>query len=498
MPLETVLPVVAGRQQPRIHVVPPFVSSAGVEAIEVAEIAGLFLDPWEKLVLTDALGVTAAGRWAAFRVGLEVARQNGKGAVLEARELAGLFALGERVIIHSAHEQATASEHFRRILNLMEGVPEFDRRILKVIRGKGSEAIELRDNYRIFFKTRTGGGGRGFTGDLVVFDEAMMLAAAFMAALVPLMAARSMVGDPQLWFAGSAVDQQKTDHGIEFARVRADALAEVGRLAYFGWNIPFDDPASVPASVLDDPAMWAMANPGLGIRISAQYIADERSALGSREFAVERLGVGDWPDPSDDADRKIPKADWEACREQADTVDPASIKPVALSFDVSPDRSWSAVSVGGRRADGKWVGAVIKHAPGTDWVVDELAGLGARHAPLAVLWDKLGQANSLKDELEQRRVRNLKPMDTREVVSACGEFFDAVTEVDERGERQFVHIGQPELDAAVDGAGERWIGNAWAWGPRVSTADVSPLVSVTFARWGAETQKPPDPADNIW
>jgi hypothetical protein len=33
--------------------------------------------------------------------------------------------------------------------------------VLRAPRGKGMEAIELRDGSRILFKTRTGGGGRG-------------------------------------------------------------------------------------------------------------------------------------------------------------------------------------------------------------------------------------------------------------------------------------------------------------------------------------------------
>jgi hypothetical protein len=45
-----------------------------------------------------------------------VSRQNGKGAILEARELAGLFQFGEELILHSAHEYRTAMEAFRRIL----------------------------------------------------------------------------------------------------------------------------------------------------------------------------------------------------------------------------------------------------------------------------------------------------------------------------------------------------------------------------------------------
>ena len=65
-----------------------------------------------------ALGERADGKWSAPTVGLVVGRQNGKNSVLEARELVGLFLLGEKVIVHSALEQATSSEHFRRLLEL--------------------------------------------------------------------------------------------------------------------------------------------------------------------------------------------------------------------------------------------------------------------------------------------------------------------------------------------------------------------------------------------
>jgi hypothetical protein len=133
-----------GSQEPRVAHWPEYVSSAGEEAIELAQLADLHLDPWEQLVLAHSLGERPDGKWAAFEVGLVVPRQNGKGTILEARELAGLFLLGEKLLIHSAHEQATSSEHFRRLLTLIEGVPEFERRVLKAPQGKGAEAIELR------------------------------------------------------------------------------------------------------------------------------------------------------------------------------------------------------------------------------------------------------------------------------------------------------------------------------------------------------------------
>ena len=44
-------------------------------------------------------------------------RQNGLARTrsLEVRELGGLFLLGERLLIHTAHEFKAAAEHFRRM-----------------------------------------------------------------------------------------------------------------------------------------------------------------------------------------------------------------------------------------------------------------------------------------------------------------------------------------------------------------------------------------------
>jgi hypothetical protein len=46
-------------------------------------------------------------------------RQNGKGGIIEARELWGLFIGGEKLILHSAHEFKTAKEAMRRIEELL-------------------------------------------------------------------------------------------------------------------------------------------------------------------------------------------------------------------------------------------------------------------------------------------------------------------------------------------------------------------------------------------
>lgn len=51
------------------------------------------LDPEQELVLEGALGVREDGKWQTREVGLNMPRQNGKGEILLARELFGLFEL---------------------------------------------------------------------------------------------------------------------------------------------------------------------------------------------------------------------------------------------------------------------------------------------------------------------------------------------------------------------------------------------------------------------
>jgi molybdopterin-dependent oxidoreductase alpha subunit len=112
---------VYGWQQPPIETVPPSASSAGQEAIDLAARAGLQLDPWQQHVLRRGMGEKPDGSWAAFECVVNVPRQNGKGGIIEARQLWGLFIGGEQLILHSAHEFKTAKAAFKRVERLIRG-----------------------------------------------------------------------------------------------------------------------------------------------------------------------------------------------------------------------------------------------------------------------------------------------------------------------------------------------------------------------------------------
>lgn len=479
--LSTIYPpdVIVGEQRPRILHVPPHVTSAGEEAIELAASAGLYLDDPQQLVLRGGLGERADGKWSAFEVGVEEPRQNGKGGILEARELSGLFLFRERLIVHSAHLFETSMNHMERMLRLIESNRDLERGVDRVSRAHGQEGITLTPRFgrcQLKFKTRTKGGGRGLSGDCVVLDEAMELSAASLAALMPTLSARP---NPQLWYAGSAVDQMIHANGLVFARVRARALrGDDPSLAYFGWSVDPDEYNADPQGVAADPRYWAIANPALGRRITLEYVANEHRSLPPREFATERLGVGDWPDTSDGADQFLPM--WGELQDDESVIE----GPVAFVFDVTPERDFASIGTAGRRADGRWHVEVIENRAGTGWVVDELVRMRDEWSPCVIAYDGKGPAASLVPDLEAAGLRRFddKPHGDRllweaspgDMAKACGVFYDAAVE------RSLRHLGQSWLSQALRSAKKRDLADAWAWA-RKSGGDISPLVSVTLA-----------------
>ncbi|MDX3353900.1 terminase [Streptomyces sp. ME01-24h] len=483
-------PELLGEQRPRILSVPESWSSRGQEAIELAGYAGLQLDPWQQFVLQQGLGLQEdENRWSAFEVGLIVSRQNGKGAIFEARELAGLFIFKEKMIIHTAHEFKTGQEAFRRILSLVENTDELRKRVGRVRTAHGEEGIELLDGGRLKFLARSGGSGRGFSGDCVIMDEAMILGDAAMAALLPTMAARP---NPQLWYAASAGIGAPS---VQLAHVRRRGL-EGGdpSLAFFEWSI---DPHAVecPAGCGEhddpaDPRSWAKANPGLGIRISQEYVAREMPAMGAQIFARERLGVGDYPSDAADAWQVIGEDAWRTLA--APESSPSD--PVCFAIDMTPERSHAAICVAGEWRGGTHV-EVVDHRPGTGWLLDRAAELHTKWKPRCWVVDAAGPAGALIAALEERLGVEVVQPKGRDVAAACGQFYDAVTE------QSLSHRDDAPLAVALAGAQKRALGDAWAWARRVVSVDISPLVGVTLAKWGltAEVEElPGDVVNNVW
>lgn len=450
--------------------------SLAEEALDFCEQHGMSLDPWQKFVLRNSLGLREDGQFAAREVGLDVARQNGKGAILEARELIGIYLVREELVIHSAHEFATAQEHFLRLEQFLEANADLSREVRRISKSHGDEGIYFTDGRRIRFRTRTSGGGRGWSCDCLVLDEAMILKAASHGALVPTQRARR---NPQRWYTGSAVDQFVHDHGLVFSLVRRRGHAQDDpQLAYFEWSAPFEHPDAMPDEALKDPLVWAQANPALGIRIDPETIEHEIRSLDRRSFAVELLGVGDWPDPQAELS-VIDLEKWDQAADPGSLI----VGDLCFAFDVSPARSSSSIAASGMRSDGFPHVELVDRRPGTGWVVERLAELWERHEPRVIVCDNASPAGSLLDDLRNSSIA-VEAISGTEYARACSVLFDKV----EQGTLR--HLGQPELRGAVKGAKTRKLGEAWAWARGSSAVDITPLVASSMALWAAMREQP--------
>lgn len=468
-------PVLLGRDEPRISSIPLYVSSAGQEAIELAEMAGLDLDPWQRFTLGHSLGERKDGKWAASEVGVCVARQNGKGGLLEGRELAGLFLGIEKDITHSAHQFDTSLEAMGRLLELIESTPEFDQRVQRVSNAHGKEGITLKGGARIRFRTRTKGGGRGFSGELLVLDEAMILPEVAMGALVPTLSARP---NTQIWYLGSAVDELVHEHGTVFARVRARGLAgQDPRLLYVEWSPPgATHPDKVTAEMARDPEMWAEANPGLGIRITTDAIETELRSLAHRTFVVERLSIGAWPDLEQADGDGITKAGWAKCEDR----DSELLDPIYLAVDTNPDRTHTAIAAAGKNEDGDWHVELVDYRPGTAWAPKRVKKLLAKHKvtgkPHIIA---RSQAATIAKKLTDDLGIEVELVDQEWYGEAVGETLDAVRETLVR------HVGETDLETAAVGAKQVARGDVVIWSRKTSSVDISPLVAVSVALYAA-------------
>jgi hypothetical protein len=468
-------PAVVGSQVPRIRVAPDGVDHPRWSEIEdfIGRL-GAELDEWQWDVLRVSLRRTPdLSMWAAFAVAACVPRQNGKNEILEMRELVGACLLGEPLVIHSAHLADTSKEHFRRLDARIEANPWLDRMVKHIWRTNGHESSEFENGCRIRFRTRTKGGGRGFAqGSPIVLDEPMFLAEVSMGSILP---AASAAPDPQIWYTGSAVDQEIHEDGVVFARVRDRALSgNHNRLAYFEFSLDVETPDNLESEVAASPEAWAATNPAYGVRIKDDYILAERDELAERTFAVERLGVGDWPPVDGSADQVIRTEDWAALVDGGSSA----LDPVMFAFDVSPGRDRATITASGRRMDGLLHLEVVDRRNGTGWVVDRIVELVKKHEPAAVVCDSVGPAASLVRQLGEAGVE-VTEFDSTEHARACAFLVDTV---DQKGLR---HLGSLELRDAIKGAKTRPMGDRWAWARKTSSVDISPLVAGTLSVWAA-------------
>jgi hypothetical protein len=463
--------------QPRLAWIPPSTRSLGQECIDFWAAAGGRLLEWQQFAVKAILGLDDEDRWTSTNDGLCVARQNGKGVVLQAIELYVAFELGTRagydLIIHTAHEFGTCQDHQKRLDGFIQECPHLHAQVKEsggYKHANGQESINLKDGTSVIFKARTKGGGRGYSADLLVWDEAMVISDEVVAAQRPMLRASTARHGAKVIYAGSAVDQEAHEYGVNFARIRALGLECAPKTCYLEWSAPFDHPSEMTEDLLQDVQLFRPGNPSMdeGL-ISEEIMVDEVRQMPGRKAATELFDVGDWP-RTDGVEEGVFSIDaWDRLERPDSVLQP----PYELAYDVSPERR-SSIALSGRNQDDDWHVEIQESRQGTQWVPERIAEMFATGDVSVVVCDAVGPAASLVLALDELGVK-VELVNSQEHGQACGRLVDMVAD------GTLSHLGSGELRDAVRGARTRQLGDAFAWSRKHSSVDISPLVAATLA-----------------
>lgn len=430
---------------------------------------GLGFDQWQDGAGRAILAKRADGKYAATvgGVAMSIPRQVGKTYLLGAIAFALCLLFPGLTVLWTAHRLKTAKETFRS----MQGMARRRKiapHVEQMFTGSGEEAIVFRNGSRIMFGARETGFGRGFAKvDLEVFDEAQILTERALDDMLPAMNAA-----PNALALFTGTPPRPIDPGEVFGRMRLEAI---GAGSGNGDTLYIEFSADQDASP-DDLEQQMRANPSFPHRTPLEAIQRMRKLLSEDSFLREGMGIWD----ADSQHRVISEKEW------SDRSDPASmaVDRLSISIDVPPDRSVSSVGFAGQRPDGRWHVELDEERRGVDWVIPWVVARAKANRLHAVVVDEMSGL------VEKRRDRHyligtdvlvtLAAAEGRDMAIACAKFYDGIID------GSVHHTDQPQVNVALSVARKRPLAGGWAWNRKDIASDITPIVAVTLALWGAQ------------
>lgn len=474
-----------------------FVEPHGVRANSWEDVAdlsyksGIVLDGWQELILQAAMGERSDATWAAKRVGVSVPRQNGKSQLMVARILAGVLLFDEKKIVVSAHQADTSRESFNKLVEILEADGNgwlMDRvKPNGIMNAINREAIKFKNGAVVQFKARTGSGGRGFSSDCLMLDEAQRLKRP---AWVSINSTMSAMPNPQVWLLGTPPTREDYDGqmGEVFESIRTAARDGVSTAA--AWAEWGSDPSAEGFDPASEFTRWS-GNPAWNTRINHEIVQGEFESYTAEEFALDRLGI--WL--SDLADVGGPLAPlWGDL-----AVDEAPAEG-QRAFGVAFSADGMRMSVGGAilSDDSAHVELIDAVAGDTDaglagladWFVERVDGVPRwRRASAIVISGRAGAA------VLERLLLDRKVPQRRIILPSSGQYFAACGMLlDSARDGSLSHLdseGQEALDLSVKAVTQEKRSRDGAWGWTAVNGDETPAEAVSLALYGARTGRKP-------
>jgi len=439
--------------------------------------------------------------WAANEFGTVVARQNGKGGIIEFRALAGLFLWGDREIVYTSHHGRTMVDMFERMAELVDKLrkadPAAQAMYANTMAGNGREGIYLKDGRKMLFMARSKTSVRGLSPDVLILDEAMMkLGPDEIRACRPAVTARP---NHQILNFGSVGDAE----AVYFGAVRNSILPvyEKGELfdeenpdtGWFEWSEEYHtdycEPGCDKHRDPSDPEVWLDTNPSLGRgRLRIETIAGEYRKMKDTMldvFTLDRLSDPKyWPQVGGGW-KAIPKDVWE----QRGAHELNMGDKFCLALDTAPDEAWSCITACGATEQDNDIAMVeitvdaetdeLDYRPGIWWALDRIVKIyKATHFAFVAI-DPASPAGALIPKLEARHIP-IKEITGREYNHSCGQYLRGLHP--KKGEAfRIVHSNQAPMTAAAANAEKKERVELWSWDKLTDAADITPITSGTKA-----------------
>lgn len=434
--------------------------------------------PWQQAAMDVALEIDPETGLLAYReVDTTVPRQSGKTTEVLSLVLHRALACGNKnlafgelpqTIVYGAQTGKDARKKWEE-----DWLPILDHSRFKNFYRKslanGREGLRFANGSRQGLLASSEDAGHGGTLDLGVDDEAFAHKDARREqACVPAMNTRAQ---PQWWVISTAGTPAKSPYlyakVLRGRKLVEQQIADPSKrhgVCYIEYSAPDDaDPY--------DPRVWWDCMPALGYTVTEEAVqaalemmlADPK--LGLNEF--KRAYLNQWVLAMGD-----PIVALEFWRTLA-VDNPARPPWVVLSLDLGPQDSSASIVATGEMPYGLQ-STVLQNGPGTGWLLPALAEYVEKYdSPYVVVDEK--HCRHLLPEIERvagfDKVRALGPTDT---AAACSFWLRLVKA------QKLWHRDEPELTAALAGAGQRTLADGWAWSRVKSETDITPLVAQTL------------------
>jgi len=451
------------------HVIVPdgIVSSGWPSVRDTLRELGIQFDDWQQGSARLILSKTADGQYATTVGGVTISipRQVGKTFMIGWIVFALCIIFPDLTVVWTAHRASTADETFDGMKS-MASSPKMAGHVARMADNGSEQTIEFNNGSRVVFGARERGFGRGFTKlDVVVFDEGQILTERAIDDMVP---AQNASGNALTIMIGTPPRPIDPSEVFEDAR-RAALSGEAPDSLYIEFSA--DRKAD-----LDDRSQWRKANPSYPGRTNESAMLRMRRRLSEDGFRREALGIWDEMDTHRAA---IPAKAWESLA----THDVSKDWPIgAIGLDMNHERTKVSIAMAAfapERIHLELAADDDFSEAGSKALVDWIVARAKRRIPVVI--DAYSPARSLEPELKQRGCL-VRVMGASELSQACGGLYDAVTQ-----DESITHGDQQELNQSLAGATKQKFGDggAWKWNRKSLDVDLSPLMAVTAAHFGA-------------